>query len=68
MSKQADAAVLVRTTIEQRDALHAEAREQGLSLQELLELKLFGELRPRTRRRRRPVSTDQEGLPLGMTA
>lgn len=68
MSKAPEASVLLRTTPEQRDALHAEAREQGLSLQELLELKLFGVLRPRERRRRRPAPTSQEDLPLGMTA
>jgi hypothetical protein len=54
--------VLLRTTIEQREALHAEAAERGLSVQELLELKLFGVIRPRVRKRRRGVSDMQERL------
>lgn len=54
--------MLLRTTIEQREALHAEAAERGLSVQELLELKLFGVIRPRVRKRRRGVSDMQERL------
>lgn len=44
----------------QREQLHAEARDAGLSLQQLLELKLFGEIRPRVRKRRRPTVDGQQ--------
>ncbi len=47
---------------EQREALKAEALENDVSMQELLELRVFGELRPRLRRRRRGVSEGQELL------
>ncbi len=47
---------------EQREALKAEAFENNVSMQELLELRVFGELRPRLRRRRRGVSEGQELL------
>ena len=47
---------------EQREALKAEALENNVSMQELLELRVFGELRPRLRRRRRGVSEGQELL------
>ena len=66
MANADEAPILLRASTAQRDALHAEARDSGLSLQELLELKLFGEIRPRLRRRRSPVPANQEVL--GLTA
>lgn len=59
---QPEAAILFRTSSEQREALKAEAQAQGLTVQELLELKIFNELRPRERKRRRPGL--QEELPI----
>jgi len=50
-------------TLEQRESLHAQARERGLAVQELLELTVFGEFRPRARARRVPRHQGDE-LPL----
>ncbi len=47
-------AVEFTMTPEQRVGLQALARERGLAVQELLELTVFGELRPRERARRTP--------------
>ncbi len=52
-------------TPEQRQALHAEARERGLTMQELLELTVFKELRPRQRKRRKPSYQREELLIAG---
>ena len=52
-----------KMTPEQRAALHKKAREQGLAVQELLELAVFGELRPRERVRRKPLYQSEE-LPI----
>ena len=52
-----------RMTPEQRASLHAQARERGLTVQEVVELAVFGELRPRARARRKPRGQDAE-LPL----
>lgn len=66
MANADEVSILFRTLPKQRQALHEEARDSGLSLQELLEIKVFGELRPRVRRRRRPASAGQGEL--GLTA
>lgn len=57
-----------RISTAQRDQLQAEAAAQGLSIQQLLELKVFGELLPRQRKRRGVTGEGQEGLPLAMSA
>ncbi len=50
-------------TSEQRSELHRQARDQGISVQELLELTVFGALRPRERVRRKPLYQREE-LPI----
>ena len=56
-------AVEFRMTPEQRESLHASARERGVTMQELLELTVFGEARPRQRKRRQPLYQREE-LPI----
>ena len=51
----------------QLDALHDEARSLGISVQALLELKVFGEIAPRRRNRRDARLVDQEPLDLELT-
>ena len=48
----------------QLDALHLEARSLGISVQALLELKVFGEIAPRQRNRRDARLVDQQPLDL----
>ena len=45
-------------TLTQRQALREEAAELGLSTRELLEQKVFGQIRPRQRKRRRDAQQD----------
>lgn len=52
-----------KVTPEQRAALREQAKERGVSTQELLELLVFGELRPRERKRRKPLYQHEE-LPI----
>ncbi len=52
-----------KMTSEQRSELHRQARDQGISVQELLELTVFGALRPRERVRRKPLYQREE-LPI----
>lgn len=56
-------AVEFRMTPEQRESLHAAARERDITMQELLELTVFGEARPRQRKRRKPLYQREE-LPI----
>jgi hypothetical protein len=49
-----------RMTREQRESLRAEARERGITMQELLELTVFREVRPRQRKRRKPLYQREE--------
>jgi len=56
-------AVEFRMTPEQRESLHASARERDITMQELLELTVFGALRPRERVRRKP-RYQREELPI----
>lgn len=53
-----------RMSPQQREELKREAREKGLSLQTLVELRVFGELRPRMRQRYRGPSELQGQLPI----
>ena len=48
----------------QLDALHLEAQRLGISVQALLELKVFGEIAPRQRNRRDARLVDQDQLDL----
>lgn len=50
-------------TPEQRDSLRASARERDITMQELLELTVFNEVRPRQRIRRKPRYQAEE-LPI----
>jgi hypothetical protein len=52
-----------RMTPEQRESLHATARERDITMQELLELMVFNEVRPRQRKRRKPRYQAEE-LPI----
>lgn len=53
-----------RMTPEQREKLRADARDQNLSMQELLEVSIFGEIRPRQKVRRKPRYPQNEELPI----
>lgn len=66
--RAADHSFNFRMTSAQRELLHVAAAEQNLSVQQLLELKVFGELLPRQRKRRGATSEGQEGLPMAMSA
>jgi hypothetical protein len=52
-----------KMTPEQRASLRAQARERDISVQELLELTFFGQLRPRERKRRKSLYQREE-LPI----
>jgi hypothetical protein len=54
-------AVEFRMAPEQRESLKAEAQLKGISMQQLIELKVFGELRPHLRGRH-VVSEGQQQL------
>jgi hypothetical protein len=56
-----------RMSNDQLAELHAEAKRFGISVQALLELKVFGEIAPRQRRRRDARLADQETLGLLLT-
>ncbi len=50
-------------TPEQRESLRTAARERDITMQELLELTVFNQVRPRQRTRRKPRYPAQE-LPI----
>ncbi len=50
-------------TPEQRESLRSAARERGVTMQELLELTVFKEVRPRQRKRRKSLYQAEE-LPI----
>jgi len=52
-----------RMTPEQRESLRTAARERDITMQELLELTVFNQVRPRQRKRRKPLYPAQE-LPI----
>lgn len=52
-----------RMTPEQRESLRAAARERDITMQELLELTVFHEVRPRQRKHRKPLYQREE-LPI----
>lgn len=52
-----------RMTPEQREFLRATAREREITMQELLELTVFKQVRPRLRKRRKPLYQAEE-LPI----
>ncbi len=47
-----------RMTPEQRESLRTSARERNVTMQELLELTVFNEVRPRQRQRHKPLGRD----------
>lgn len=53
-----------RMSPQQREDLKREAEEQGLTLQMLVELRVFGKLRPRMRHRRHGRPGLQRQLPI----
>jgi hypothetical protein len=61
-SRSKDTGIIFRVTAEQREQLRVEADDVGLSLQALLEFKLFGEIAPRQRKRRDAQIRQQERL------
>lgn len=60
--RAADHGLHFRISTAQRDRLQAEAAAQDLSIQQLLELKVFGELLPRQRNRRGTKTDGQTDL------
>jgi hypothetical protein len=64
MRKIDEAPILFRTTEDQRQELRAEAARLGLTLQELLEIKIFGKVQQRVRKRRQRTSPGQGALAL----
>lgn len=50
-------------TDKQRESIRASARERGITMQEFLELAVFNEVRPRMRKRHKPLYQDEE-LPI----
>lgn len=60
--RAADHGLHFRISTAQRDQLKAEAEAQDLSIQQLLELKVFGELLTRQRKRRGAKTEGQADL------
>ena len=64
MGSKAGRSVLVRLTVEQREQLAELAAHEGLPIQQFIELRVFGQVRPR-RDPRAPRRADTQ-LPLGL--
>lgn len=60
--------VVVRMGDDDKAALKKEAADAGLTMQQLAELRLFGEARPLRTPGRRKQAKQPEELPLGMSA
>lgn len=63
-SDDREVAATYRMTRDEKQRLRREAAELGLTLQQLFELRMFGQAKPVGRDGRPPKSTQQEELPI----
>lgn len=59
-----DALAAFRMSVEEKERLKKEAADAGLTMQQLFELRMLGEAKPRPRDGRKPRPKPQEQLPL----